>query len=128
MLIGMATAVHVLSEFYGLRTAGLNAKDSCVKLIRNLLKPIFFTCLTTSIGFSALYVTKLVPVKEFAIIAAFIPLIFWPGYTGQFMKYLPMTVFFVLCASFFYAMIITPVIGTYFGQQKSVLSSKRFSR
>ena len=75
MLIGMATAVHVLSEFYGLRTAGLNAKDSCVKLIRNLLKPIFFTCLTTSIGFSALYVTKLVPVKEFAIIAAFIPLI-----------------------------------------------------
>ena len=24
----------------------------------------------------------------------------WPGYTGQFMKYLPMTVFFVLCASF----------------------------
>ena len=40
------------------------------------------------------------------------------------MKYLPMTVFFVLCASFFYAMIITPVIGTYFGQHKSVLSSK----
>ena len=29
-------------------------------------------------------------------LAAFIPLIFWPGYTGQFMKYLPMTVFFVL--------------------------------
>ena len=75
MLIGMATAVHVLSEFYGLRTAGLNAKDASVKLIKNLLKPIFFTCLTTSIGFSALYVTKLVPVKEFAIIAAFIPLI-----------------------------------------------------
>ena len=57
-------------------------------------------------------------------LAAFIPLIFWPGYTGQFMKYLPMTVFFVLVASFFYAMIVTPVIGTYFGQHKSVLSSK----
>ena len=75
MLIGMATAVHVLSEFYGLRTSGLNAKESSIRLIENLLKPVFFTCLTTSIGFSALYVTRLVPVKEFAIIAAFIPLI-----------------------------------------------------
>ena len=56
-------------------------------------------------------------------LAAFIPLIFWPGYTGQFMKYLPLTVFFVLIASFFYAMVLTPVVGSYFGQHKSVLST-----
>ena len=42
MLIGMATAVHVLSEFYGLRTAGLNAQGRLsVKLIKKSLKPIF---------------------------------------------------------------------------------------
>ena len=31
--------------------------------------------------------------------AAFIPIIFWPGFTGQFMRYLPITVFFVLLLS-----------------------------
>jgi len=34
-------------------------------------------------------------------IAAFTPLIFWPGFTGQFMSYLPRTVFIVLSASLF---------------------------
>ena len=75
MLIGMATTVHVLSEFYGLRTAGLDSKEASTRLIENLLKPVFFTSFTTTIGFSALYVTKLVPVREFAIVAATIPVI-----------------------------------------------------
>ena len=75
MLIGMATTVHVLSEFYGLRTKGLDPKEANIRLIENLLKPVFFTSLTTTIGFSALYVTKLVPVREFAIVAATIPVI-----------------------------------------------------
>ena len=56
-------------------------------------------------------------------IAAFIPLIFWPGFTGQFMRYLPVTVFIVLSASLVYAMIVTPVIGSIFGQRKSTLVS-----
>ena len=33
-------------------------------------KPIFFTALTTSIGFSALAVTELVPLKQYALLAA----------------------------------------------------------
>ena len=56
-------------------------------------------------------------------IAAFIPLIFWPGFTGQFMRYLPVTVFIVLTASLVYAMIVTPVIGSIFGQRRSTLIS-----
>ena len=56
-------------------------------------------------------------------IAAFIPLIFWPGFTGQFMRFLPVTVFLVLSASLVYAMIVTPVIGSIFGQRKSTLVS-----
>jgi multidrug efflux pump len=56
-------------------------------------------------------------------IAAFIPLIFWPGFTGQFMRYLPVTVFIVLTASLVYAMIVTPVIGSIFGQRRSTLVS-----
>ena len=56
-------------------------------------------------------------------IAAFTPLIFWPGFTGQFMRYLPVTVFIVLSSSLVYAMIVTPVVGSIFGQRKSALVS-----
>ena len=54
-------------------------------------------------------------------IAAFIPLIFWPGFTGQFMRYLPITVSIVLASSLFYSLILIPVLGSYFGQSSSAL-------
>jgi len=54
-------------------------------------------------------------------IAAFIPLIFWPGFTGQFMRYLPVTVSLVLASSLFYSLILIPVLGSYFGQSSSNL-------
>jgi multidrug efflux pump len=56
-------------------------------------------------------------------LAAFIPIMFWPGFTGQFMRYLPITIFFVLSASLFYSLIIIPVLGTYFGQKESALNN-----
>jgi multidrug efflux pump len=56
-------------------------------------------------------------------IAAFTPLIFWPGFTGQFMRYLPITVFIVLSSSLVYAMVVTPVVGSIFGQRRSTLVS-----
>ena len=60
MLLGMACTVHVMSEFYSLRTLSeLTALDASRELIKNLFKPIFFTQFTTSIGFAALYITKL---------------------------------------------------------------------
>ena len=54
--------------------------------------------------------------------AAFIPVIFWPGFTGQFMRYLPITVFIVLLASLLYSLIMIPVLGTYLGQRESALN------
>ena len=55
-------------------------------------------------------------------IAAFMPLIFWPGFTGQFMRFLPIAVFIVLIASLIYAMIVVPVLGSVLGQRSSALS------
>ena len=49
---------------------------------------------------------------------------FWPGFTGQFMRYLPITIFFVLSASLFYSLIVIPVLGSYFGQKNSALNDK----
>ena len=36
---------------------------------------------------------------------------FWPGVAGQFMSYLPITVFAVLIGSLFYALLFAPAIG-----------------
>ncbi|MFP4353747.1 MAG: efflux RND transporter permease subunit [Phycisphaerae bacterium] len=52
-------------------------------------------------------------------LAAFTPLLFWPGIMGDFMKYLPMTVMIVLSSSLFVAMVINPVICSIFAKPKA---------
>ena len=47
-------------------------------------------------------------------LAAFSPLLFWPGMMGEFMSYLPLTVIIVLSSSLFVALIISPVICSVF--------------
>lgn len=44
-------------------------------------------------------------------IAAFSPLLFWPGIVGEFMKYMPITLIVTLSASLVYALIFTPTLG-----------------
>ena len=51
-------------------------------------------------------------------LAAFLPLMFWPGVTGGFMKYLPVTVFAVLFGSMAYALVFAPVLGALISKQK----------
>ena len=70
MIIGMGVSVHILSEFFVLRKNGDEPIIAAKRTIENLLKPIFFTALTTCIGFSALAVTELVPVKQYALLSA----------------------------------------------------------
>ena len=41
---------------------------------------------------------------------------FWPGVSGQFMSYLPITVFAVLIGSLFYALLFAPAIGALIGK------------
>ncbi len=43
-------------------------------------------------------------------IAAFSPMLFWPGVMGEFMSYLPLTLIITLSSSLFVALIINPVI------------------
>ena len=49
----------------------------------------------------------------------FLPLLFWPGIIGGFMKYLPITVIFVLSASLLMALIFVPVLGSIFGKSNT---------
>jgi len=43
-------------------------------------------------------------------LAAFLPLAFWPGMMGEFMRYLPITLIIVLSSSLFVALIINPML------------------
>jgi multidrug efflux pump subunit AcrB len=47
-------------------------------------------------------------------VAAFFPLLFWPGIMGEFMAYLPMTVIITLSSSLFVAMVINPALAAMF--------------
>lgn len=49
-------------------------------------------------------------------LAAFVPLAFWPGMSGEFMKYLPITLIAVLAASLVMALIFVPTLGSLFGK------------
>ncbi|MBN1555100.1 MAG: efflux RND transporter permease subunit, partial [Phycisphaerae bacterium] len=49
-------------------------------------------------------------------VAAFFPLLFWPGIMGEFMRFIPITVITVLTSSLFVAMIINPVICSVFAK------------
>ena len=47
-------------------------------------------------------------------LAAFAPLLFWPGIVGQFMKFLPITLVATLTASLAMALLFVPVLGARF--------------
>ncbi|HEX5742365.1 MAG TPA: efflux RND transporter permease subunit, partial [Flavobacteriaceae bacterium] len=47
-------------------------------------------------------------------LAAFIPLAFWPGMMGEFMRFLPITLIIVLSSSLFVALLINPMLTSIF--------------
>lgn len=49
-------------------------------------------------------------------LAAFVPLALWPGMSGEFMKFLPITLIAVLSASLIMALLFVPTLGSIFGQ------------
>ncbi|WP_439889260.1 efflux RND transporter permease subunit [Pseudomonas sp. MBLB4123] len=54
-------------------------------------------------------------------LVVFLPLLFWPGVVGQFMKYLPATVILCLLASLAMALVFLPVLGAVTGGQPQPL-------
>lgn len=50
------------------------------------------------------------------VLLVFLPLMFWPGIMGQFMKYLPLTLLATLTASLFVALVFVPTLGSIFGR------------
>jgi len=53
-------------------------------------------------------------------LAAFMPLLFWPGLVGEFMRFLPITLIATLSASLLMALVFVPTLGAYIGRPSGV--------
>ncbi|MCF6456875.1 efflux RND transporter permease subunit [Pseudoalteromonas sp. MMG024] len=58
-------------------------------------------------------------------LAAFAPLIFWPGMMGEFMKYLPITLIATLSASLIMALVFVPTIGSLIGKVRPLTEEQK---
>lgn len=100
MLLGLGMLIDgaiVVTEYADRKMGeGLDHREAYSEAVRRMFWPVTASTATT--------------------LAAFLPLIFWPGISGQFMRYLPVTVFTVLSGSLLYALLFGPVLGTVFGK------------
>ncbi|HEY9080974.1 efflux RND transporter permease subunit [Magnetovibrio sp.] len=104
VLFGLVLAVGMLvdgaivvTEFADRKmTEGLHRKKAYALAAKRMAPPILAATLTT--------------------LAAFLPLLFWPGVVGEFMKYLPITLLATLSASLLMALVFIPALGAYIGR------------
>jgi multidrug efflux pump len=100
MLLGLGMLIDgaiVVVEHADRRMAeGVTPRDAFVESTQRMFWPVVASTCTT--------------------LAAFLPLMLWPGVTGGFMKYLPVTVFAVLAGALAYALIFAPVLGAMYGK------------
>lgn len=96
MALGMLVdnGIVVVENVYRLREQGLSAYEATKRGVGEVAWPIIASTATT--------------------LAAFLPLAFWPGIMGEFMKFLPITLMVTLGSSLFVALVINPVLITAF--------------
>jgi multidrug efflux pump len=90
--------IVVVENIYRLRTEGLSPVAAAKQGVGEVAWPIIASTATT--------------------LAAFVPLAFWPGVFGEFMRYLPITLITVLSSSLFVALVINPVLTVLFMKVK----------
>lgn len=53
-------------------------------------------------------------------LAVFLPLLYWPGIMGEFMKYIPITILITLSASLIMALVVIPSLGAWLGKAGAI--------
>ncbi len=86
--------IVVVENIYRLRESGYDRLKAAKEGIGEVAVPIITSTATT--------------------LAAFLPLAFWGGLVGEFMKYLPITLIIVLASSLFVGIVINPVFSFVF--------------
>ena len=96
--VGMLVdAAIVITEYADRKMAeGMDRRQAYISASRRMALPVISSTATT--------------------LVAFMPLLFWPGIVGEFMKYFPITVLMTLSASLLMALVFLPTLGSYFGK------------
>jgi multidrug efflux pump len=81
-------AIVVVENIYRFREQGYDRRQAAKYATGEVALPIISSTATT--------------------LAAFLPMVFWPGIVGEFMKYLPYTLIITLSSSLFVALVIVP--------------------
>ena len=95
-------AIVIIENTYRYMQQGVPRVEAAMKATSEVAWPVIGSTLTT--------------------LAAFFPMIFWPGIMGEFMKYLPITLIVTLCSSLFVAMIINPALCAFFMKVKTKIN------
>jgi predicted RND superfamily exporter protein len=69
LIISLSYAIHVVSEFLAMEKAGPHTDERASGALRSLFLPVFFTGLTTAIGFLSLTLSPLAAISEFGVLS-----------------------------------------------------------
>ena len=87
-------AIVIIENIYRYMQQGIPKVEAAMKATGEVAWPVIGSTLTT--------------------VAAFFPMVFWPGIMGEFMKYLPITLIVTLISSLFVALVINPALCAFF--------------
>ena len=91
--VGLLVDASLVITEYGERHlhSGLRPETAYIEAAKVMAAPLLSSTLTT--------------------LLAFLPLFFWPGVSGQFMKSLPLSTFYILVVAYFVSIIVVPTFG-----------------
>lgn len=92
-------AIVIIENIYRFMEQGAGRVEAAMKATSEVAYPVIGSTVTT--------------------LAAFSPMLFWPGIMGEFMSYLPLTLIITLSSSLFVALIINPAIASIFMKVKT---------
>ncbi|WP_136806593.1 efflux RND transporter permease subunit [Desulfosediminicola flagellatus] len=92
-------AIVIVENIYRFMEQGVGRVEAAMKATSEVAYPVIGSTLTT--------------------LAAFSPMLFWPGIMGEFMSYLPLTLIVTLSSSLFVAMVINPAMASIFMKIKT---------
>ncbi len=97
-------AIVIVENIYRYMQQGVPKIEAAMKATSEVAWPVIGSTLTT--------------------LAAFFPMIFWPGIMGEFMKYLPITLIITLTSSLFVALVVNPAMCAFFMKAKPLNTGK----
>ncbi len=87
-------AIVIVENIYRYMEQGVPRIEAAMKATSEVAYPVIGSTLTT--------------------VAAFFPMLFWPGIMGEFMSYLPLTLIITLLSSLFVALVVNPALTAIF--------------